>query len=373
MRKKSLEVIMTEKDLVFIQEQIGYKFNNVDLLQQAFIRRSYSTENGGENNEVLEFIGDKVLDLIVVKLLTTKYGYFLSQCDDYDPDIECDEFACEESESSLTQLKQMLVQKKTLANRIDILNLDIYLIMGKGDVQKNINGETSVKEDLFEAILGAVTLDCNWDINELENVVEIMLDPDSILDDDEEDNYVAYIQNWHIKEYNYYPKFKYDNSSYEEENSALHISNEIRSIPKREPNLYVINTQTYYNTHFKCWVDILKHRFIGYGKSKGEARKDVCKLIYDYLTENNLLHTIRDELDNPNKKDAISQLEILARRGYFSIPTYDFTQTYDHNGNPIWKCKCNIAEENIYFQASASIKKEAKKLAAYEMLMHVLR
>ena len=84
---------MTEKDLVFIQDQIGYKFNNVDLLQQAFIRRSYSMENGGENNEVLEFIGDKVLDLIVVKLLANKYGYFLSQTNDYNPDEDCDEFA----------------------------------------------------------------------------------------------------------------------------------------------------------------------------------------------------------------------------------------------------------------------------------------
>ena len=75
---------MTQNNLTFIQDQIGYKFNNLDLLQQAFIRRSYSEENGGENNEVLEFIGDKVLDLFVVKYLTEKYGYMLSECEDYD-------------------------------------------------------------------------------------------------------------------------------------------------------------------------------------------------------------------------------------------------------------------------------------------------
>ena len=49
---------MEERFLEFIQSQIGYYFNNLDLLQQAFTRRSYSEENGGENNEVLEFIGD---------------------------------------------------------------------------------------------------------------------------------------------------------------------------------------------------------------------------------------------------------------------------------------------------------------------------
>ena len=59
------------EELVFnmIQGQIGYDFKNLDLLKQAFVRRSYTEENGGEDNEVLEFIGDKVLDVIVVKLL----------------------------------------------------------------------------------------------------------------------------------------------------------------------------------------------------------------------------------------------------------------------------------------------------------------
>ena len=58
-----------EKELVWkmVQGQIGYDFKNLDLLQQAFTRRSYTAENGGENNEVLEFIGDKALDFVVVK------------------------------------------------------------------------------------------------------------------------------------------------------------------------------------------------------------------------------------------------------------------------------------------------------------------
>ena len=63
---------MKQDDLVFIQDQIGYEFKNLSLLMQAFTRRSYSEENGGENNEVLEFIGDKVLDFFVVKFLITQ-------------------------------------------------------------------------------------------------------------------------------------------------------------------------------------------------------------------------------------------------------------------------------------------------------------
>ena len=74
----------------FVERQIGYKFVNRDLLVQAFVRKSYSMENGGENNEVLEFIGDKALDLAVVKTLTDKYGHMISDEPDYED--EDDEF-----------------------------------------------------------------------------------------------------------------------------------------------------------------------------------------------------------------------------------------------------------------------------------------
>lgn len=59
-----------------IQDMIGYEFNNQELLEQAFTRRSYSMENGGEDNEVLEFIGDAALNMVVVKILSEEFGYF---------------------------------------------------------------------------------------------------------------------------------------------------------------------------------------------------------------------------------------------------------------------------------------------------------
>ncbi|MBQ1269200.1 MAG: hypothetical protein IIY09_01835, partial [Clostridia bacterium] len=63
---------------------------------------------------------------------------------------------------------------------------------------------------------------------------------------------------------------------------------------------------------------------------------------------------------------------ILARRGYFSIPTYDFKQTYDENGNSIWESICIIKEKNKNFSSKASTKKDAKKSSAYKMLQYVL-
>ncbi len=67
-------------------------------------------------------------------------------------------FICDHTEAELTEIKKLLVQKKTLANRIDHLGIADYLLMGNGDIQKNANEENSVREDLFEAILGAIAM-----------------------------------------------------------------------------------------------------------------------------------------------------------------------------------------------------------------------
>lgn len=87
------------------------------------------------------------------------------------------------NEAELTETKKKLVQKKTLADRINVMGLADYLIMGNGDVQNNINQEMSVKEDLFEAIIGAVALDSDWNMEVLQDVIEIMLKKTSRLSD----------------------------------------------------------------------------------------------------------------------------------------------------------------------------------------------
>ena len=94
---------------------------------------------------------------------------------------------------------------------------------------------------------------------------------------------------------------------------------------------------------------------------------NVCKLAYEDLKKKGIIEalTIRDEIENPNKDDAISQLEILARRGYFSIPIYQFLEEHDKNGNPVWTAVCQIEEYVTCFEAVSSSKKDAKKTAAF--------
>lgn len=364
---------MDNKDLQFIQGRIGYKFKNSDLLQQAFVRRSYAKENGGEDNEVLEFIGDKVLDFIVVKLLTENFGYFLSECDYFNANEEWDEFACKYKENKLTEIKRKMVEKTTLAHCIDMLDLAEFLIMGKGDEKKHVENEVSVKEDLFEAIVGAVALDSCWNIDEMQSTIEYMLQPETYLAEKKEDNYVAMVQEWALKKGGQLPSI-----STCEETSLLgwRNLNEIRSTSKRDnSNWGYMNVRENPKRHFcsRMTLPDIDKVFVGYGCSQNEARKDVCELAYHYLDEKGMLFTIRDEIDNPNRAMAINQLEILARRGYFSLPVYEFKLKHDKTGKPLWTCECYIEEEEYYFEETASSKKDAKKDAAYNMLMHVLR
>lgn len=353
---------MDNQDLQFIQNQIGYEFKNTDLLQQAFVRRSYSKENGGEDNEVLEFIGDTVLGMVVVKILTEEFGFYTEECNDYDKDEDFNEFCCEYSEGKLTEFKKRLVGKKTLAKRVDDLGISDYLIMGKGDEHNHIERQESVKEDLFEAIVGAVALDSKWDFDIIYDVVKVMLNPDF---NEEDNNYVELIQEWVLENSGDCPLYHYEQSSY---SATWYIP--FQGISQNLAH----NMSEWSRIKYYCLLNIGDDLpvFRGFGESKSEARKNACKVAYDYLEEKNLLFTIQDEIENPNRLEAINQLETLARRGYFSIPTYKFEQLYDENGNPIWQCNCYIKEKDYYYSSTASSKKEAKKNSAFLMLKEIL-
>ena len=320
-----------------VERQIEYTFENIDLLFQAFTRRSYSQENGGENNEVLEFIGDRVLDFYVTKILMDRYGYITDDTDE-------EEFAVElyDDEGSLTEIKKKLVNKKMLAHRIDILGFTEFLFMGKGDIQQHKEDEPSVKEDLFEAILGAIAIDSGWDEEALENSVQVMLNIDYYLDNglSDEEDYVALIQKWNQKENGEVPVYEFESLDDGGYKVYLKLDTERGSI-------------TY------C--------AIGYNKSV--ARRNVAEMAYIDLDQNDELFTIMDELpEDLGLENSINVLQELAQKGYISMPEYHFDDEhryYDNEGNPKWICDCIVESENFIQTAYASSKKIAKKYAAY--------
>ena len=362
---------MEKSKLDFIQDQIGgYEFKNKDLLQQAFVRSSYSEENGGQDNEVLEFIGDKVLDFVTVKVLIDQYGSMTEDYDDYNRYEDFNEFYCDYDEGKLTKIKQKIICQSNLAKQIDRLGIAGYLLLGEGDYKNNVGEKESVKSDLFEAILGAVALDCNWNISELEEIVSIMINFGEILNKEDELNYIQCIEDWVRKDSGRVPKY--------------HCQRYHWGVPSVVPanrRKRLITTQRIMNnpngTCYECLLEISEEDdipdFRAYGNSKKEARIAVCELAYEYLEKNDMLNdSIQYEIDNPNLNESINQLEILVRRGYFKLPKYEFEEEYDKNGNPIWKCKCIIKDIGKTYIGKASSKKDAKIQSAFKMLKKVL-
>ena len=368
-----------ENVIANVQRQTGHTFKNPDLLIQAFTRSSYARENGGEDNEVLEFIGDKALDFAIVRLLISKYGKMA----DGEPadkkldywelealkwkgkivDVEKNEFVCSVDEDELTNIKSRMVQKRHLAARMDEMGFSEHILMGKGDVKNDVGEEKSVKEDLFEAILGAVVIDSDWNFEKICSVVEAMIEPAKFFTAKTDDNYVRLIQEWEENKNGCIPWFWFKNSS---NGSICHQP--FNGISQAYDATQKIN--------FICELKLLDKLpiFRGFGISKSEARMNVCKLAYEYLDKNGLIpkKSIKDEIENPNKEDSIGQLEILARRGYFSIPTYNYSMEHDENGNPVWSFTCIVKDKNKSICAISSSKKDAKKSAAYEMLLYLL-
>ena len=331
---------MNDKDYKKILSIIEYEPEDEQkffyLLQQAFIRRSYSKEKGGQDNEILEFIGDKALDLAVIKKLIEYYGEI-----NEDGELETEKGF---NEGKLTNFKTRLVESSMLAHRIDIMGLNKYLIMGRGDVEKNVQNEQSVKEDLFEAIVGAVALDCSWDMDAIQDVVEKMLDIEYYVETDfkSDNNFVDLIQQWCQKKYNTIPKY----------------------------DIY-FNERT--NDGFVCELSLpsFTEPFVGEGFSKSDARKNTAAEAYDYLLHNNLLYTLEDIIGEPSFDRAINQLQELAQKDFIAMPKYVFKESRDNDGNSVWRCECHVEDQEYYYHASSSSKKEAKKQCAYDMLKYI--
>lgn len=324
---------MNKEELELIQNTIDYHFDNDDLLQQAFTRRSYTEENGSENNEVLEFIGDKALDIVVMKVLMKRFGHIT--------DGDYQEFKTKYDEGKFTEIKKELVERKMLSKCIDNIGFNQYLIMGKGDKKKNVQEEESVKEDLFEAIVGAVAIDSDWDFNAIEEVVKMMLDFNAFFNKKENEvEYVQEVQEWSQKNHSELPNYSF--------------------------------YETYDGYNCTLYLPGINYRFDSNAKSKAGARFLAAKEAYEYLDYNDLLYNMEDEVGEPDYERAINQLQELYQKGFINKPEYVFEEEQDYNGNSIWVCTCYINGIDEEFTNESSSKKESKKDSAYDMICYLL-
>ena len=130
-------------NFTILQKQIGYKFKQPNLLQEALTHPSFTSQKSkNRNNQRLEFLGDSVVGCILAKWLFEKF-----------PDLP---------EGELSQKKSLLARGHSLAAIARQISLQDYLIIGKSEKLSRGNLRQAVLEDAFEALIGAIYLDSDY-------------------------------------------------------------------------------------------------------------------------------------------------------------------------------------------------------------------
>lgn len=130
-----------------LSDQLGYKFNNKELITRALTHRSFLNESrveeAGRHNERLEFLGDAVLELIVTEHLFAAYP--------------------ERKEGDLTSFRAALVRTESLAEAATELGYGDFIRMSKGEEATGGRERPYILANTFEAVLGAIYLDSNYE------------------------------------------------------------------------------------------------------------------------------------------------------------------------------------------------------------------
>ena len=128
---------MDEEILRQIEQIIGYKFSDKNLLIKAFTHSS-AVDNRLLSNERLEFLGDSILALVICQALFDNFTNYL--------------------EGDLTKIKSKLVSRETCAQISGQLGLQKFLKVGKGMVSNRaLSG--SLAAGVLETIIAAIHID----------------------------------------------------------------------------------------------------------------------------------------------------------------------------------------------------------------------
>ncbi len=129
-------------DLALLETSLGYSFEDKRLLTTALMHRTYVNEHqqdGLEDNQRLEFLGDTVVNGVVSLLLFRQFPA--------------------EREGVLTKMRAEIVSERGLARLARHLNLGSFIFLGRGEEQGGGRQKESILSDAFESLFGAVMLD----------------------------------------------------------------------------------------------------------------------------------------------------------------------------------------------------------------------
>jgi len=138
---------MGETNLSEFQKKLGYFFKDLSLLRMALTHPSVAHEQGPNvtvyHNQRLEFLGDAVLQLVLTRELYLKFPSY--------------------GEGPLTKARAQLVNRKMLADHGKALGIGPYLQLSRGEETSGGRERQSSLADAYEAVVGALFLDSNYD------------------------------------------------------------------------------------------------------------------------------------------------------------------------------------------------------------------
>jgi ribonuclease-3 len=132
-------------DLAEFQSRLNYRFRDPALLRMALTHPSISKEVSGEpHNQRLEFLGDAVLQLALTHELYHRFPEY--------------------GEGPMTKARAQLVNRKSLADQGNRLELGKFMFMSRGEEASGGRSRPSGIADAFESLLGAIYLDSSYEV-----------------------------------------------------------------------------------------------------------------------------------------------------------------------------------------------------------------
>ena len=219
-------------------KKINYSFSDIKLLEESLTHPSFSKKDRSKPNyQRLEFLGDKVLSLVIGDFLMKKYSL--------------------EAEGDLSKRQAVLVSGETLAEIALEIGIDEVIKISKGE--KKLGGTTNKRnlENSLEALIGAIYLDCGYDAAQ---------------------QFV--MKSWQ----NYLEK---DASPPKDPVSQLQeiVQSKFKQLPEylTEKNGGFDHSPSFIST---IKITLLNLEFSAVGKSKKEAQKEVAKIALAHLLKN---------------------------------------------------------------------------------------
>ena len=122
-----------------LEENIGYKFKNKELLKKALTHISYAYEHNIESNEKLEFLGDSILEFVSSIYLFENYRNL--------------------KEGEMTKVRATVVCEKSLYKVAKKHSFNDYLYLGKSERMSHGENRPAILADSVEAVIAGIYLD----------------------------------------------------------------------------------------------------------------------------------------------------------------------------------------------------------------------